>query len=200
MSVDQPDDDEYVTSDPERPETTPQVRLKSEQAGPRYWQVLTGNERVAVVRWLQRGDAVRLLRALALNPTSPVLRGFAVEALTGGASTGWRMRLAAQGATGGAPKKADRGALAALRDTLASGGDVSMLAARLSGRMTGSRARRGPVSDPMQAAMIGLAYYAARGGMDAEKARANVHRLYGRSLGDKNIQRLISAFNRAGKP
>lgn len=197
MSIDLSDDD--VAGDPERSETTVMLRLKSEEAGPREWQALTGNERVAVVRWLKGGDVSGLFRALALNPSSMGLRAYVAEGLSGGPQTGWRMRLAARGPSGGAPLKRDRIALAALHDALAVGdGDVSMLAAQLAEKMTGERTKRGPVSDPMQAAMVGLAYYAARGDMDAEKARGAVHRLYGRSLGDDNIQRLITQFNKAG--
>lgn len=200
VSLDQPADDEYVAGDPERSESAPRVRLKSEQVGPRFWQSLTANERIAVVRWLQCGDATRLLRTLALNSSSSGLRCFVAEALAGGPETGWQMQPAAQGSAGGAPKKIDREAVAALRSALMGGDDVSVLAARLAGRMTGKRARRGRVSDPMQAAMVGLAYYVLRGNMDAEKAKGSVDRFYGRSLGDKNIQRLITAFNNAGKP
>lgn len=192
-------DDEYVAGDSERPEATPKVRFKSERIGHPYWQQLTGNERVAVFRWLKHGDARCLLQALALNPASMGLRAYVAEGLSGGPQTGWRLRLAARGPSGGAPLKCDRIALAALRDALAVGdGDVSMLAAQLTGKMTGERAKRGPVNDPMQTAMVGLAYYAARGNMDAEKARSAVRRLYGRSLGDDNIQRLITQFNNAG--
>jgi hypothetical protein len=199
MSVDQSDDDEYVAGDPERTVTAPTVRLKFGSPRPQYWQALTGNERIAVVRWLKRGDAGFLLRALALNTSSLGLRAFVAEALAGGPNTGWRMRLAAQGAAGGSPRKIDRETVAALRGALADGGSVSRLAARLAGRMKGERARRGPVSDPMQVAMVGLAYYAARGVMvDAESARRAVHRFYGLNLGDKNIQRLIAAFNKSG--
>lgn len=192
-------DDEYIAGDPGRSETAPKVLFKSESIGHPYWRALTGNERIVVMRWLKHGDASRLILTLAHNPSSMGLRAYVAEGLAGGPQTGWRMRLAARGPSGGAPLKCDRVALVALRDALAvGGGDVSMLAAQLAGGMTGERARRGPVSDPMQAAMVGIAYYAARGDMDAEKARGAVHRLYGLSLGDDNIQRLITQFNKAG--
>ncbi len=200
MSVDQSDDDEYVAGDPERIVTAPVVRLTFKSAGPQHWQALSGNERIAVVRWLKRGDAACLLRALTLNPSSPGLRAFVAEALAGGPNTGWRMRLAAQGVAGGSPRKIDRETVAALRGALMEGDSVSKLAARLAGRMRGERARRGPISDPMQVAMVGLAYYAARTGMDAEGARGAVHQFYGLNLGDKNIQRLITVFNKPGTP
>lgn len=191
-------DDEYVAGDPERLETVPKVQFKSERAGPPYWRALTGNERISIVRWLRRGDAGYLLRALALNPISPGLRGFVAEGLAGGPQTGWRLRLAARGSDRSASIKHDREAVTVLRTALAVGdADVSMLAAQLASRMNGERARRGRFTSPARAAVVGLDYELAFYSLKSSKlALYSVACLYGQS--EKNIERLLTAFRREG--
>lgn len=200
------DGDDYVAGDPERPPANAaSISITSEAPAHPIWGMMSVGERIAVVRWLQRGDASRLLTTLAENPTSTGLSCATLEALAGGPFTGWKLRIASS-PTGGAPKKAEKALLVALEAAITDKPtDVAGLASKLAGLAIGARARSGPISDPMQAAMVGLSYYAAyeclsgERGDRAGKARASMHKFYGVRLGDKNIQRLITAFRKAGK-
>lgn len=154
--------DEYVAGDPERPSPRTTCRIVYAPLEHPFWRDLCAQERIAVVRWLKRGDAYGLLTALATNPSSSGLRSFVAEGLAGGPETGWNLRIASP-ATGGAPRKADKARLAALHTAVAGdGGDVAALARMLASIARGKRSRRGRFNDPMQIAMVGLAVAARR--------------------------------------
>lgn len=192
------DEDGYIEGDSESPQYEGRGgRIRNAEAlGPLYWRALSGPERVAVIRWLQRGEASALLNALARNASSPGLRGAVLEALAGGPESGWKLKIASP-KTGGAPRRADKEKLSALRAALADDdGDVGALALQLAGIVIGQRSRRGGVIDPMQAAMVGLHYevlYERRGW--SQRALHQTARFYGYS--EENIERLITKFRGA---
>jgi hypothetical protein len=189
---------EYIAGDPERVICAAPVRPRSETTpGHPFWRALSVPERIAVVRWLQRGDARGLLNALSNNPLSHGLRCFVLEGLAGGSETGWKLRIASP-ATGGAPKKADKAKLSELQMALAGyGGDVATLARALAVKTIGQRARRGRINNPMQAALVGLDLALAYERLASSKqAIYEVADLYGDS--EKNIGRLNTEFRKAG--
>lgn len=199
------DEAEYIAGDPERSICEAPLRLLSERPEHPFWRALTAEERIAVVRWLQCGEARGLLNALASNPSSPGLRSFVAEALAGGPETGWKLRIASH-ATGGRPTNADKAKLSALQAAVAGdGGDVATSAATLAGSAIGARSRKGGVYDPMHVANMGmvvelfrmsgknyedatmdaaldLAVKKPRGGDDPKNLK-NVRRLYDEFLG-----------------
>lgn len=155
------DEDEYVAGDPDGITRSFPLGLRQMHTGHPFWRELCSAERLAVVRWLQRGDAGGLLIALAGNPSSPGLRSCVLEAIAGGPETGWRMRVI--NPIGGRPTNFDKAKLTSLQASLVSdGGDVAALAVTLSGITKGERAKRGRFRDPMQVAMVGIVAEAFR--------------------------------------
>ena len=197
------DDEEYIAGDPDRAIGEARCRIRPTLPGPAYWRGLSVSERIAVARWVSRGDLLGLFAALVDNPSSPGLRSFAAEALAGGPETGWKIELRRPvGAGGGRTTKADKAKLAALVAALLSGcGDIATLARAIAGNAVATRSRKGRINNPMAAAMVGLLYHIAYERLgSATAAKGEVAQFYGRlnSYDDKNIDRLITAFNSAG--
>ena len=194
---DEDEESEYVAGDADRlPRDARTTRLQFERPEHPLWHALSVSERIAVVRWLQRGDAHSLLRALAGNPVSPLLRCAVAEGLIGGPETGWQLRIASR-AAGGAPTKADKATLAALQTALAGyGGEIAETANRLAEIATGERARRGRRNHPTQAALVGIDLAMAYHRLGCWKqALYEVACFYGDS--EKNIERLNTKFWKA---
>jgi hypothetical protein len=191
------DEAEYVAGDPEHFACAAPVRLRSNIPAHPFWRALSVPERIAILRWLQRGEAHNLLSALSNNPSSPGLRCFVSDGLAGGLATGWRLRIASS-STGGAPRKADKAKLSALQAALAGdGGDVATLARLIAVLAIGERARRGRINNPMQAALVGIDVAMAYHRLGSWKqAIYEVARFYDDS--EKNVERLNTDFWKAG--
>ncbi|MBT9246652.1 hypothetical protein KM031_10180 [Gemmobacter fulvus] len=153
------DDDDYVAGDPERsPQRPLRASLRYRDASPVWWSDLGAENRIAVIRWLQRGDAKKLLVALSRDRVVTALHALVLEGLDGGPVTGWGLRIRS-GKTGGAPTKAARAIICGLREAIRTKDDrqIGALAGQAATLLEGVRSRRGRYADPMQVAMTGIA-------------------------------------------
>jgi len=212
MGVDadyRPDEAEYIPGDREHKLTGgARITLINPAVTNKFWSGMNARDRVCVIRWLQRGDAAGLLTQLSQPSSANVLRALALEGLSGGDLSGWRIRIGGR-PTGGAPSQAAKELFAALRGALLTVDDlrIAMLAKRAAMIAKGTRTKRGRIANPMNVAVIGLTVEAQRvAGKSYGEATFDIARNLecrppgkgrnGQPHNIKNVQRLYHQFMR----